>query len=41
MLSHLEYKRHYVLIAAFAGSMFVMALLFLFVHTVILKDTQA
>lgn len=35
-----DYKRHYVLIAAFTSALLVMALIFLFTHTVILKDNK-
>lgn len=35
----IEYRRHYILLAAFALSFLIVALVFLFVHTVILKDT--
>jgi len=34
----LDYKRHYVLCAAFTLSILIMALIFLFTHSIILKD---
>ena len=33
-----DFRRHYVMLAAFAFSLLVIALIFLFVHTIILED---
>ena len=34
----IDYKRHYILVVAFAFSLLMFALIFLFVHTVVIDD---